>query len=556
MRSNSLLHLSIIRQYFNAGFSSVLILVEDLEQQIESLTLANQSSSHSLHLEQTIAHQKSEISRLSKTVENKSKEIFKLHQEHHDLQKKLQARLSKADQLNRRLHIRIRELERLLISGDAATPKLDSHNSNLPPSLDPPWKKPPRTRSLRSRSGRPPGGVPGHRGFTLRQADSPDLVIVQRVNVCRNCHYSLVQTESTRFHKRQIFEIENGSLFITEHRAEVKLCPLCRQISKGNFPDHLKAPVQYGSSVFSRIVYLNQYQLLPVARTAESMNDLFRCPISLATIQRAAKVCNQHLSRFEYRLKAALRQSEVMGVDETGININGENNWVHVARTENLTHLAFHPKRGRTAIEEIGIIGEFTGTLVRDGFTAYRKYEQCQHGLCNAHLLRDLAFIGESSPLHQVWTSELAALLLEIKKTVESAKSDCLYGLAKSLQNNFSTRYDQITDKAECIIRGSPELRSAHLSAKTLHRRLIRYKENILGFMTDFRVPFDNNGSERDLRMLKLQQKISGCFRSVEGVKTFCRVRSYLSSAKKQTVNLLIALESALEGQPIVLATR
>ena len=160
------------------------------------------------------------------------------------------------------------------------------------------------------------------------------------------------------------------------------------------------------------------------------MNDLFRCPLSLATIQRAAKVCSQHLFRFEYRLKAALRQSAVLGVDETGIHINGENNWVHVARTKNFTHLAFHPKRGRDAIEEIGIIGEFTGTLVRDGFTAYRKYEQCQHSLCNAHLLRDLTFIGESDSVHQDWTADLAALLLEIKKSVESAKSDYLIILA------------------------------------------------------------------------------------------------------------------------------
>ncbi len=322
---------------------------------------------------------------------------------------------------------------------------------------------------------------------------------------------------------------------------------------KRSFPQHIKAPVQYGSSVFSRIVYLNQYQLLPVARTAETMTDLFRCPVSLATVQRAARVCGQQLFVFEYRLKAALRQSEVMGVDETGININGENKWIHVARTENLTHLAFHPKRGTAAIEETGIINEFTGTLIRDGFAAYRKYEQCRHGLCNAHLLRDLTFIGESDPVHRNWTSELAALLLEIKKTVESAKSGSSVSLAESLQDTFSTRYDRILAEAGMVIRGSPELGSAHLSAGTLLRRLIINKELILRFMTDFRVPFDNNGSERDLRMLKLQQKISGCFRSTEGAATFCRIRSFLSSARKQDWSLLIAVEYAIKGIPIIL---
>ena len=223
-----------------------------------------------------------------------------------------------------------------------------------------------------------------------------------------------------------------------------------------------------------------------------------------------------------------------MGVDETGININGENNWVHVARTDHLTHLAFHPKRGRDAIEEIGIISEFTGTLIRDGFVSYRKYDECRHSLCNAHLLRDLIFIGESDRTHRGWTSELAALLLEIKASIAMAQSNGLDSLDDALQNTFSTRYDQMMTQAETVIRGSPKLTSAHLSAGTLRRRLIRNKELILRFMTDFRVPFDNNGSERDLRMLKLQQKISGCFRSVEGAATFCRVRSYLSSTRKQ----------------------
>jgi transposase len=432
-----LLSLSTIRQHFNSGFNSVLSLIEDLEQQIESLTLANQSPNHLQHLEQTIAHQKYEIRRLTETIDHKTEEIFKLHQSRLQFQNDLQLRLTEVRRTNRHLRTRIRELEYLLAAGDASAPKLDSHNSNLPPSLDAPWNNPPRTRSLRTRSGRPPGGVPGHRGFTLRQVSEPDLVIIQRVNVCQHCHHSLVQIEPIRLHKRQIFDIENGSLFVTEHQAEVRFCPLCRKISKGHFPDHLKAPVQYGSSVFSRIVYLNQYQLLPVAQTAESMNDLFRCPVSLATIQRATRFCGQTLFRFEYLLKAALRQSEVMGVDETGININGENHWVHVARSENLTYLAFHTKRGGIAFEEIGIINEFSGVLVRDGFTAYQKYEQCRHGLCNAHLLRDLTFIGEAFPDNKNWTDTFAKHLLEIKSAVKNARSELLTTLDDSLQTDF-----------------------------------------------------------------------------------------------------------------------
>ena len=451
-----MLHLSTIRQHFNSGFSSVLSLVEDLEQQIESLTLANHSPNHLQHLQQTISFQKSEIRHLTETIENKSKEFFKLHQSRIQFQNKLELRLSKTRQINRQLRTKVRELEYLLASGNLLSPKLDSHNSNLPPSLDPPWEKSNRTSSLRKKSGAKVGGVLGHQGFTLRQTDSSDLIVLDQVNVCQHCHYSLVQSESIRFHKRQIFEIENGGLFITEHQAEVKCCPLCRKISKGHFPNNIKAAVQYGSSVFSRIVYLNQYQLLPVARTAESMNDLFQCPVSLATIVRAAKICSHQLFIFEYRLKAALRQSEVMGVDETEININGENHWVHVARTENLTHLAFHSKRGGIALVEIGIINEFSGVLVRDGFTAYQKYEQCRHGLCNAHLLRDLTFIGEAFPDNKNWTDTIDKHLLEIKSAVENARSELLTTLEDSLQTDFLDRYDSILADAEQAVRGSP----------------------------------------------------------------------------------------------------
>lgn len=461
--------------------------------------------------------------------------------------------MTKDRELNQQLRTRIRELEQFLESEGNSSTKLDSHNSSLPPSLDPPWEKPKRTRSLRKKSGTKVVGVVGHQGFTLQQVTNPDFIIVHRVDVCQHCHHSLISVESTRPHKRQIFEIENGSLSVTEHQAKVKLCPLCRKISKGHFPLQIKAPVQYGSSVFSRIVYLNQYQLLPVARTAESMNDLFECPLSWATITRATKFCSDKLLRSELKTKAALRDSALIGVYETGIRINGEIAWVQVARTDNLTHLATHPKRGKVAFEEIGIINHFTGVLVRNGFSSYQQYEQCQHSLCNAHLLRNLTFVAENEPEHKQWTDTLAQLLLRIKEVVQQAKLKSLTALTFHQQIYFSSHYNKILAEAEPIIRGSPKRKDLHLSAHNLYRRFIKNKTEILRFMTDFRVPFDNNGSERDLRMLKLQQKISGCFRSIEGVKVFCRIRSYLSSARKQGRGLLKSIESAMSGKPIAL---
>ncbi|HEX8376180.1 MAG TPA: IS66 family transposase, partial [Pedobacter sp.] len=318
-------------------------------------------------------------------------------------------------------------------------------------------------------------------------------------------------------------------------------------------PAAVKAPVQYGASVLSRALYLHLYQLLPVARTQEAMRDLFGCDISQASIQRAARLCSTKLIRSEQRIKAAIRDSAVIGADETGIRINGTNAWVHVARTDSLTHLASHTHRGQAAFNAIGILNQFKGTLVRDGWFSYKWYQQCKHSLCNAHLLRDLTFIGEAEPDHEPWTTALAKLLIEIKDAVETARNSSLSELDRGLHKDFLSRYDTLIAKAEEAVRGSPKLKSVGLTAGNLLNRFIKNKAEVLRFMTDFAVPSDNNGSERDLRMLKLQQKIAGCFRTTEGVTTFCRVRSYLSSARKQGKSLLIALEQALKSKPISL---
>ena len=343
------------------------------------------------------------------------------------------------------------------------------------------------------------------------------------------CGALLAAVNANNLHKRQVFEIENGALAVIEHRLTAKMCPSCGNVSRGHFPFAVKAPVQYGTSILSRAVYLHLYQLLPVARTQEAMRDLFGCDISQASIQRAARLCSDKLIRCEQRIKQAIRESEVIGADETGIRIIGANAWVHVARTETLTHLASHTNRGKSAFETIGILNQFKGTLVRDGWFSYKWYEQCRHSLCNAHLLRDLIYIGEAEPLHKEWTDALAKLLIEIKEAVETARNGALTVLGGERQKDFCRRYDELIAEAEEAVRGSPEQKSAGLTTSKLLNRFIKNKTEVLCFMTDFAVPFDNNGSERDLRMLKLQQKIAGCFRTTEGVQTFCRVRSYLS---------------------------
>jgi transposase len=523
-----------IRRRYDQGLDSIVRLVIQLEDRIEDLTAMQVAAPQRL-----IKAQAAEIKRLKQTVANKDAELVEAHQ------------------ISQQLQTRIRELEKFIEAGStAAEPpvKRDSHNSNQPPSLDLPWTKPKRTRSLRKQSGLKVGGQIGHEGVTLRQVAAPNRIVIHQADECRQCGTSLAAVSADNLHKRQVFEIENGGLSVIEHCLAAKICPVCRIASKGQFPLAVKAPVQYGASVLSRALYLHLYQLLPVARTQEAMRDLFGCDISQASIQRAARLCSDKLIRCEQRIKAAIRESKVIGADETGIRINGTNAWVHVARTDTLTHLASHSKRGQAAFKHIGILNQFKGILVRDGWFSYKWYGQCRHSLCNAHLLRDLTFIGEAEPPHEQWTTALAKLLIEIKDAVESARNNSQTQLDSQLHKDFRRRYDSLTAHAEEAVRCSPEQKSAGLTAGKLLNRFIRNKDEVLRFMTDFAVPFDNNGSERDLRMLKLQQKIAGCFRTTEGVQTFCRVRSYLSSAKKQSKNLLVALEHALKGKPTALA--
>jgi transposase len=522
-----------IRRRYDQGLDSIIRLVTGLEDRIEEL-MAMHVSAPQLSIQRLTNH----IKQLKQTLDNKDTELTQAHQ------------------LNVQLQARIRELEKSIEEG-AVEPvpvvKRDSHNSNQPPSLDLPWTKPKRTRSLRKQSGLKVGSQPGHTGVTLQMVATPNHIIEYITKDCCHCGASLETTEASRFLRRQVFEIENGSLSVVEHRTSTKICPVCSNLAKGQFPLAVKAPVQYGASVFSRVLYLHLYQLLPVARTQEAMRDLFGCDISQASIQRAARLCSDKLIRCEQRIKAAIRDSAVIGADETGIRINGTNAWVPVARTEQLTHLASHTHRGQAAFNAIGILNQFKGTLVRDGWFSYKWYQQCKHSLCNAHLLRDLTFIGETEPDHEPWTTALAKLLIEIKDAVKTARNSSLSELDSELHKDFLSRYDTLIAKAEEAVRGSPKLKSVGLTAANLLNRFIKSKAEVLRFMNDFAVPFDNNGSERDLRMLKLQQKIAGCFRTAEGVQTFCRVRSYLSSARKQGRGLLAALEHALNGKPIAL---
>jgi len=525
---------------YSQGARAVLHYIEQLEKRIADAEARVTRSQQSL-----ISRLSKELARAKATLARKA------------------ALLVEQQQLNHRLRARIRELEREIERG--TTVERDSHNSSLPPSLDPPWKKVPRTRSLRRQSGLKVGGQPGHRGATLKQTAHPDRLITHAPATCPGCGSALDEAEVVASDSRQLFNLPEVRLSVTEHRRETRRCRRCGTEARGAFPAGVRAPTQYGPGILARAAYFNLYQLLPAARTSEALRDLFGCALSPATVERASRVFSGKLVRTEQRIKAAIGDSPIVGADETGLRVAGRGGWVHVARTDELTHLAYDPRRGCEAMRDVGILPRLRGTLVRDGYLSYTRFEGCRHSLCNAHLLRELLFVGESDPTQGVWTKPLASLLLEIKEATAGARAAGQTQLSEGVQGAYLRRYDRLVKKADRRNRQSPQAedegdvpkkqRQPLSPTRRLVNRLLRRRAEVLRFMTDLAVPFTNNGAERDLRMVKVQQKVSGCFRTEDGARNFCRVRSYLSTARKQGHPLLHSLERVLAGKPLPLVT-
>jgi transposase len=475
--------------------------------------------------------------------------------------------------LTRRVQELQAELERVrLAQGEVAggEVKRDSHNSGLPPSLDQPRAKAAnavrRTRSLRRKSGKSVGGQVGHRGATLRQVDYPDRLRVHAPRRCRHCRASLAESSVVGYSRRQVFDLPPAALEVTEHWAQVRRCEMCGARTKGRFPAGVCAPAQYGERVRAVATYLHKYQLLPFARTSGAMRDLFGCAISPGTIHTTRHRCAAKLVGVEEQIKAGIKAAEVIGADETGLRVAGKSHWIHVARTDELTHYAPDARRGKLAMEAIGILPQFRGVCVHDGWFSYDEYRQATHALCNVHLLRELLYVEEVAAEQQQWTRPLAKLLLEIKAEVEQAKERGETKLGDERLALFTARYDRLVRRAARLnpppVAGKPDALSKRYKVVRVKRRdpasplvyrLQTKRDQVLRFMTDFRVAFDNNATERDIRMVKLQQKIGGCFRTAEGAEAFCRIRSHLSSARKQGHSPLAALERAFAGKPLAL---
>lgn len=429
----------------------------------------------------------------------------------------------------------------------------DSHNSSKPPSSDG-LKKPVKSRK-RHPSNKKVGGQAGHVGARLEPVEKPDYVAVHPVECCRACAGSLEEVGPKQVIRRQVFDLPvEFKLEVTEHQAEKKVCPACGTENVAEFPSGVTQATQYGSRIRAQMVYFNQYHFIPMERTAEIMQDLYGQPVSNGTIpavnaRMAEQVKPVHAEIRDYLIKT----EEPVHFDETGMKISGKLHWLHSASTKTATVCQIHPKRGTQAMDAMGILPKRTGWSVHDFWKPYLKYGQARHSLCNAHLIRELIFLAEQR--QQDWADELLDLLLEIKRMVKTTRQEQGNALLPEQVIDFETRYEQLVMQGEQANppntrREGQRGRIKQSTATNLLARLRNHREKILAFMYDFKVPFDNNLAERDIRMAKVHQKVSGGFRSEGGAEAFGYIRSYISTARKNGQQVLDALANALSGSP------
>jgi transposase len=431
----------------------------------------------------------------------------------------------------------------------------DSHNSSKPPSSDGLRRK---RASLRKKSEKKPGGQAGHAGHTLMVVEPPDQVVRHHPVVCAHCEQPLREVEGRVKERRQVHDLPEMRLVVWEHRVEEVCCPACGQQTVGCFPAEVTAPVQYGPNVQALAVYLHQGHLVPMARTCEVLEEVCGCHLSQGTLLRWVQEASERLVATVETIADWLSVGRLLHGDETGARIGGKLHWLHVNCTTWLTHLAWHPKRGRQAMNEIGLWPRFGGRAMHDRWASYDAYAGT-HSLCGAHLVRDCTYLAEQE--QQVWAAEMAEHLLAMHHAAHQWRLRGACCVPRMERDEWVTHYFEILVsgyaaqpppvEAEASKRRGRQKQSA---AKNLLDDLLKRADQVLAFLDDLSVPFTNNLAERDLRMVKVQQKIAGTFRSDGGATAFCRIRSYLSTMHKQGHAMLAALAAVFAGKPLPVA--
>ncbi|MCL4299205.1 MAG: IS66 family transposase [Anaerolineae bacterium] len=445
------------------------------------------------------------------------------------------------------LAARVQELEDQLAK--------NSGNSGKPPSSDG-LKKGPQPRSLRQRSGKKSGAQAGHAGHRLEMVVQPDQVEVHRVQQCGHCQLALADQPAEGVAQRQVFELPPLRLVVTEHRVEIKGCPHCGTTTQAQFPEGVTQQTQYGPGFKALLAYLNQQQFIPLERVSEFCAEVFQQVVGEGTIVSATEQVARQVEPVNEQVRQHLIETdETVHFDESGLRVAQKLHWVHSASTARVTLYHLDPKRGQVGIDRAGILPHRPGPSMHDDWPAYYGYTEARHAACNSHHLRELLFLAERYP--QPWETAMIKLLLEMKEAVATAKAQGLTQLPPTSLTAFERRYENLIEQGLRLnpVPEKPPGKRGKVKQpppKNLLDRLKTHQRAVLAFMYDFKVPFDNNQAERDIRMVKLKQKISGCFRSQEGAKVFCLIRGYLSTARKNGVGALEALRLALTGSPFV----
>ncbi|MCX7353130.1 MAG: IS66 family transposase [Proteobacteria bacterium] len=432
---------------------------------------------------------------------------------------------------------------------------LTSENSHKPPSSDGLLKKNVSDRVI---SGKKPGGIIGHKGSTLLHTKNPDETIKHTTPyVCKKCGADITNIESQKIEKRQVFDVIIQPL-ITEHQIEVKVCK-CGCRNKGEFPKNVKAYSQYGELIKTTPLFLSQ-NFVSYDRITDFVGIIFGMPITDSAILNMESDVASNLESYCSALKNKILSANVLNMDETGVRVNGKTCWMHTQSTENETFLEI--RETRSCAEE-----QINGIVVHDGYSSYyKRLPDNVHSLCGAHLLRDLKalFFGQQEKDQEPWANEMHDLLKEMchfKNVINNCKdppNECSKKEQKKQMKKFVYRYDEIVEKGLNFHKSlEPIPRNPNSRGKTAKRRgenlvlrFKKHKQDILRFLYKTDVPFTNNLAERDIRMAKIQQKVSGCFRKVEGAKNFVTIWSYISTIKKRGNNIFAALREAVAGEP------
>jgi transposase len=469
----------------------------------------------------------------------------------------LQAEIAERDAQITQLEAKLERMLALVFELKARLSK-NSRNSSKPPSSDG-LSKPPadaeqkNKRSLRRPSGRKPGGQEGHEGAHLQRAEVPDEPIAHEPQCCDSCGGALGDAERLSEHEesRQVFDLpEQRALQVIEHTAVRRLCDGCGQVSAGRFPAGVNAPVSYGPRIRALAVYLHVFQHLPYDRARQLILDTTGTDLSTATIKAWVDRAGRGLSDFDEQLRQLLCQEPVVNFDETGARIAGRLGWVHSASTETLTRYTAHAKRGVKAMDCAGVLPDFSGVAVHDGWSPYQTFKQATHALCAGHHLRELLAASEAG---QGWASQMSALLWETNEAAQRAQANGLAALCQQALFELHARYRAVIASGyeqNPGLAANADKRIKRTDAQNLLLRLDSQESEALRFAQDLRVPFTNNLAERDIRMVKLQQKISGSWRTGQGARHWMAIRSYISTARKQGQQPLEVLAKLASGQP------